>query len=126
MTVLSHQITGNVYGETVRSILHYDSTDPLVVKLQFPHTVWEFGRELMLEAMTKGISGLDKVIIKADGDVFIIELTDDEMTGIVAYPQSEVLEFLDKTHILVPFGEEMAEIDLDAEIAKFFDNLSAA
>ncbi|WP_052685218.1 SsgA family sporulation/cell division regulator [Lentzea aerocolonigenes] len=114
-------------GLPVREIdtqLRYDSRDPLVISFVFllheQNVLWALGRDLVAAGLIAPAGYGDVVLRPDDQDPGRVEFwfTDGGEGSKLSAPLSEIAAFVDRTHELVPMGEEWLWLDLDAELAK--------
>lgn len=110
--------------------LHYSIEDPYAVQVSFhvgmdEPVQWTFGRDLLCEGI-EGPVGLGDVRISPSADP--VDGTDEETLTIeisspygqarFEAPVWEVAEFLCRTYLLVPEGDESQHIDMDDALTK--------
>ncbi len=106
--------------------LAYDPVDPLAIRLTFhlpgdPPVSWVFGRELLLDGITRPsgegdvrvwpVAGLDEDFM----DV-CIELRSTEGAAVLRSPAVPLISFLGRTDRALPMGQEHTTADLDREL----------
>jgi hypothetical protein len=110
--------------------LDYSATDPYAVQLSFhvgldEPVQWTFGRDLLCEGI-EGPSGLGDVRIWPSADpatdfrdeVMNIEISSPHGHARFEAPVCDVAEFLCRTYVAVPEGDESKHIDMDDELTE--------
>ncbi|MEY9870796.1 hypothetical protein ABH931_000250 [Streptacidiphilus sp. MAP12-33] len=106
--------------------LSYDPGDPLAVRLTFhlpgdPPVTWLFGRELLLDGITRP-SGEGDVRVRpvpgTDEDFMdvCIELRSTDGAAVLRSPAVPLISFLGRTDRVLPMGQEHTVADLDREL----------
>ena len=110
--------------------LFYSGEDPYAVRIAFDvgraePVAWFFARDL-LSAGTQGREGLGDVTVwpsarsggGAPGSVLNIELSSGLGQAHFETPLSEISDFLRRTYVIVPAGEESDHLDVESELAE--------
>lgn len=107
--------------------LRYDTADPFAVTLAFDSDAagpieWIFARELLVIGVATACGGGDVRIwpAEADDQVFI-ELSSPSGRALLAAGVGPIRAFLKQTVGLVPFGTELAQLDLDQALQLLLD-----
>lgn len=116
MLVAGDQMVG------VPTVLAYDSSDPFAVTASFDTggdapIVWVFARDLLLEGLQRPAGQGDVTVwpsIEDDGDTIHVALSSPDGEAEFQASASQIERFLARTFALVPIGEELHNIDVDA------------
>ena len=108
--------------------LHYSGNDPYAIRMAFhvgseDPVEWIFARDLLSHG-TEGREGLGDVVVwpsagSADGkpgSVLNIELSSPFGQAHFEAPIKEISDFLKRTYVVVPAGEETDFVDVDTEL----------
>ncbi|NJP75043.1 SsgA family sporulation/cell division regulator [Streptomyces sp. C1-2] len=116
--------------------MRFTDRDPLVVRLAVPYTgadgtdlpggVWVVSRDLLSAALTgpAGIGNIRVAPIALPGAPLriAIRLHGKHSRVTILLEHRALLEYLQHTHHMVPFGEEVEASDMNREIDLFFDS----
>ncbi|MFD5574845.1 SsgA family sporulation/cell division regulator [Streptomyces cadmiisoli] len=124
---LMRLVKSNRYSR-VATQLRYDSAAPCTVSMVFNlHTdnpvKWVVGREL-LSAGRHELSGTGDVRVwpsQVLGGVVFISLRSGTETEVLAASAKSIDKFLERTHLLVPPGQEERYLDMDSVICQLTD-----
>lgn len=118
----------------VAASLEYDTSDPYAVHVTF-HTggpgddtqvVWTFARQLIIDGLS-GPAGIGDVRVwpgsDGGGTVVALALCSPSGEALFEVPRVALSEFLKRTCAEVPVGHEERHIDMDAELAQFFNEV---
>ena len=118
----------------VDASLRYDRDDPYAVHLSFitpsgrEPIEWIFARSLASDGLTQPAGDGDVRIWPSPGDPtgpVYVELCSPSGRALFAVPRPVLAEFVDRSHDVVPLGDEADFIDLDAELdLLLYDDLS--
>lgn len=123
-------LRGDATPIPVRAELSWRIADPYVVRMMFetgnpdrPEVLWVLSRELLAEGLTRP-AGVGDVRIMPDAahrGTLLLRLS--APLGQVTFRMDtwELADFLDATFAVVPLGEELLWVPLDAEIAALLD-----
>lgn len=107
----------------VLATLRYDVRDPWAVAATFQEcgrdgaeVSWLFGRQLLTDGLAGPVGAGDVAIRPVDGGVRLA-LRSPTGAALVEGDREEVVDFLQRTYLLVPTGHEAGCVDLDAELA---------
>jgi hypothetical protein len=106
--------------------LVYDPSDPFAVRLTFhlpgdPPVTWVFGRELLLDGITRPTGEGDVRVVPVPGtdedfmDV-CIELHSPDGMAVLRSPAIPLISFLGRTDRVLPMGQEHTAADLDRQL----------
>jgi hypothetical protein len=106
--------------------LAYDPADPYAVRLTFtlpddPPVTWVFGRELLLDGITRPSGEGDVRLVPVPGvdegfmDV-CIELHSHDGMALLRSPAIPLISFLGRTDRALPMGQEHTAADLDRQL----------
>jgi Streptomyces sporulation and cell division protein, SsgA len=115
----------------VRADLSFTPDDPYAVRVAF-HTggpaddivEWTFARSLLNQGLTHPAGAGDVRVwpVQQFGPPRVcLALSSPTGRAVFEAPQHRVMQFLAQTYDLVPFGEESAFVDVDAELAALLD-----
>ncbi|MFD5794210.1 SsgA family sporulation/cell division regulator [Streptomyces diastatochromogenes] len=121
--IVSHEMSSSI---SMR--LRYEPSDPYVVRAAFAAAdsdeavEWIIGRDLLTDGL-KGPVGEGDIRVwpvgEADlGDLYIL-LNPPGGTALLKAPAQEIRTFLQEAEVVVPRGDELEYIDLDALLALF-------
>jgi hypothetical protein len=106
--------------------LVYDPADPFAVRLTFdlpgdPPVTWVFGRELLLDGITRPTGEGDVRVLPVPGDDedFMdvrIELHSPDGAAVLISPAIPLIAFLGRTDRVLPMGQEHTVADLDRQL----------
>ncbi len=106
--------------------LSWDPADPLAVRLTFhlagdPPVTWVFGRELLLDGITRASGEGDVRVYPVPGDDkdfmdVCVELRAPEGTAVLGAPAVPLISFLGRTDRALPMGQEHTAADLEREL----------
>jgi len=109
----------------VHAELHYHSTDPFAVKMIFSiassqPVEWVFSRELLIGGIQMP-AGTGDVQIFPTHDGVVLELSSPAGRARLLADPNALAVFAEEMLEIVPLGDELSYVDLDAEIAMFGD-----
>ncbi|MBU7598484.1 SsgA family sporulation/cell division regulator [Streptomyces sp. P38-E01] len=126
-----HAVPAQMIADETRPFLvglHYDTADPLAVRVVFPaeaaldgvETSWFFARELLAAGVDRPTgTGAVRLWPRGEGTVFL-ELQAPEGVAVVDLSAVAVREFLRETYALLPTEAEAAtsEVGIERELAE--------
>lgn len=102
----------------------YDPSDPYAVRARFGAGTnaveWIFARALLVDGLTKPCGEGDVVVWPSKderGPVVMLQLIAPDSRALFQIEAGPLRAFLDRSHRLVPAGEEHSRVDFDAELA---------
>ena len=124
MKIVTHRITGKLYGNEVKTLLMYDPMEPFSIKVMFSEeNVWEISREVLWQCLRQNSAGYLNVTLDSDGNNVTMHLTSEEGSVMVTFPHSELTTFIHNTFEQVPENREDEFLYLDDEIDKFWESV---
>jgi hypothetical protein len=118
----------------VAASLEYDTSDPYAVHVTF-HTggpgddtqvVWTFARQLIIDGLT-GPAGMGDVRVwpgsEGGGMIVALALCSPSGEALFEVPRAALSDFLKRTCAEVPVGHEERHLDIDNELAQFFNGV---
>ena len=113
--------------------LSYEAADPLAVTARFSLgeqcVAWTFARSLLRAGMYEPVGEGDIVIrpgVDMEGQATVyVELCSPHGTAVLRTRTTRIATFLDMTTTIVPIGDELDEVDMDAVIARLLHEASA-
>ncbi|MET7694951.1 SsgA family sporulation/cell division regulator [Streptomyces sp. NPDC005483] len=111
--------------QAVRAEFRFDPEAPWLVSVELaikdgPRVLWRIGRDLLHQGLDS-MSGLGSVQIwpsqSAGRATARLQLVSQDMAALFELPALPLAEWLTYTYELVPAGDELSEIDWDAESA---------
>ena len=113
--------------------LSYEETDPVAVTARFTlgeQTVgWTFARALLLSGMYEPVGDGDIAVrpgVDADGHATVyVELSSPHGAALLRTRTSQVATFLAMTQQVVPIGQELDGVDMDAVVSRLLHQASA-
>lgn len=111
----------------VPATFSYDKKDPLAITTAFGvdsgETVsWTWARDLLREGISEPTGEADVIVYPGELDNAVgyvaIHLTSPVSESTFYVPEKQVTDFVDKTTMIVPVGQETEHLDIDATIAQ--------
>jgi hypothetical protein len=115
------KVRAGIYSDPDDAVFRYTTEQPHAVYLFFREAWWTFARELLVEGCVDvdgdGEGGV--VVRQPEDDEDMVEVVFRSPAGYCAvrFDRDELLDALDDTFELVPYGEESAAFDVDSWIA---------
>lgn len=120
MTEIAANVVAYIGAGAVRTVLHFDTTDPLAVSLIFPNqrdddgqsVRWTFDRRLLADGLRgeAGIGGGD-VRVWPEAGAVVVRLSTPEGESHLYFDAPQVAGFVRRTLAVVPFGGERVDVD---------------
>jgi hypothetical protein len=105
--------------------LRYSAADPYAVRAVFSgdgmEVEWVFARELLRTGLTCPVGDGDVHVWPSWGtgrELLMISLSSPDGQAVLEAGAEDVRNFLDRTTVVVPDGEESSYLDMDAALAK--------
>lgn len=113
------------YTLPVPAELRYTASDPYAVTVSFQlhdrSVPWTFGRDLLSAGLTEPVGEGDVHVFPCLSDeglaVVTVELCSPGGDALVEIPTQDAADFIDRSHALVPAGQESQHVDVDAAIS---------
>jgi hypothetical protein len=122
--VVMHLVVSNELSFRIVVDVEYDVTDPYAVRFTFhlpgdEPVTWVFARELLVEGISRPAGEGDVHIHPVDEDSaeVCVALRSPEGDALLRTSAPPLIAFLARTDRVVPMGEEVSEIELDAQLA---------
>lgn len=116
---------GTTVVGTIPVSLQYRAADPYAVTMVLAdgdrQVVWMFGRDLLTSGLDAPAGGMDVRIVPVSRKKVEITMSSTEGEVSVKLSAAFVREFLARTTTLVPYGDEVKHLDMDAEVARLLD-----
>lgn len=112
--------------------LSYDASDPFAVTATFTledqSVTWTFARSLLLTGMYKPVGDGDIAVSPGLDDMHAsvyVELSTPHGTAVLRTRTARIAAFLDLTQQVVPTGQELDGVDMDAVVSRLLQQTSA-
>lgn len=113
-------------GHHLQSVMAYHRQDPFAINMTFltpdESLTWTFGRDLLIEGLRRTTGDGDVCIAPAVSPtgqrVVLITLSSPDGRLILQARQSQIAEFVDRSLAVVPLGEEVHNLDIDALVSQ--------
>lgn len=99
----------------------YEKGDPFFITFDFDECEWEIGRNLLAAGLTEDAGEMDVLVRTRDFRTTLVLDTRNGPLAEVSFPKRWLYDFLRLTSKLVPIGEEMKHIDLDADLRELLN-----
>lgn len=119
------------FGQRVPVLLSYHSNDPLAVSATIGEgddiVFWILGRDKLFEGLTNSpifsaTPSADVATWVSYTGEYVLRLSSPFGVATLAFPLSDVNQFLYNTTLLVKQDQEYSEADIDTALADFFKN----
>lgn len=122
------QLQGRHGARVFRTLWIYDTRDPWAVHLMVQDlhgpVRWCFARDLLRDGLLDG-DGEGDVVIKPVKEGVDITLRSDKGQITILFSSDELIEFLEESERLVPWGKETEWTDIDAELRSIIERSEA-